>query len=108
MIHRKDLLAMSFYEKSPFTGSEGRMCYRVEKIMQEIPSSESEDASDNAGSDSSGEPKTQKMLQATVWPGPYCYTVTAEEKKIRQTAEFSDEGLEQLVDWMNQQAQNII
>ena len=34
MIKRKDLLALSFYEKSPFTGSEGPMNYRVEKVTQ--------------------------------------------------------------------------
>ena len=86
MIKRGDLLALSFYEKSPFTGSEGPMNYRVEKIM-----AESED----------GE---KKLLQATVWPGPLCFPLADENTKERQSAAFSEEGMEQLVAWMNEKA----
>ena len=93
MIRRKDLLAMSFYEKSPFTGSDGNMNYRVEKITME-ENSENEE-----------EKKSIKLLQATVWPGPFCFTMTADEKKERRTAPFSEEGLNELVDWMNERAQ---
>ena len=65
MIKRKDLLALSFYEKSPFTGSEGPMNYRVEKITQKT-------------ADGDGE---EKLLQATIWPGPLCFSSDRRGKK---------------------------
>ena len=37
MIDRHSLLALNFYKKSPFTGSDGNMRYRVEKIEFPIP-----------------------------------------------------------------------
>lgn len=87
MIQRKDLLALNFYKKSPFTGSDGNMRYRVEKIEQE----------------NGDEAPAQVFLQATVWPGPYAFAKTDESKKVRHKADFSDEGLCELTDWMNQQ-----
>ena len=88
MIKRNDLLALSFYEKSPFTGSEKQMNYRVEKVMSE----------DGA----------QKLLQATVWPGPLCFPLADEAAKKQRRASFSEEGMEELVAWMNEKAQAIL
>ena len=31
MTHREDLLSLGFYERSPYTGSDGLMRYRIEK-----------------------------------------------------------------------------
>ena len=42
MIDRHSLLALNFYKKSPFTGSDGNMRYLVEKIEFPIPDSEDE------------------------------------------------------------------
>lgn len=84
MIQKSDLLALSFYEKSPFTGSEGPMNYRVEKIMCQ-----------------DGQ---EKRLQATVWPGPLCFPLTDDSLKERFEAPFSLEGMEELVKWMNEKA----
>ena len=42
MIDRHSLLALNFYKKSPFTGSDGNMRYRVEKIEFPIPDTEDE------------------------------------------------------------------
>ena len=85
MINRKELLSLNFYKSKPFTGSDGNLRYRVEKI---------EDPSD----------ATQTLLQATVWPGPYAFAKTPDEKKAHHTAAFSEEGLQELVDWMNTQS----
>lgn len=85
MINRKELLSLNFYKSKPFTGSDGKLRYRVEKI---------EDPDD----------ATQTMLLATVWPGPYAFAKTPDEKKAHHTAAFSEEGLQELVDWINTQS----
>ena len=83
MIERKRLLSMGYYaKKAVFTGSDGNKNYRVEQYIPE----ESED----------------KLLKATVWPGPFCFDKTPDDKKQANTAPFSEEGLLQLVDWMNE------
>lgn len=88
MIERKDLLSLNFYESRPFTGSDGKMRYRVEKLLEET--------TDGAS----------PRLQATVWPGPYAFAKTEDEKKTRHTAPFSEDGLQELTEWMNQQQPN--
>lgn len=88
MIKRKDLLTLNFYESSPFTGSDGTMRYRVEKLSEETSDADA------------------PLLQATIWPGPYAFAKTEEEKKTHHTAPFSEDGLQELAEWMNQQRQN--
>lgn len=89
MIVRHDLLDLNFYKKSPFTGSDGTMRYRVERI--EIPQSEE---------------TAIAQLCATVWFGPYAFACTPDEEKTTHTAAFSEQGMTELVDWMNAQNQS--
>ena len=42
-------------------------------------------------------------IETAVWPGPYIFSVTEEEKKTFSELEFSAEGLSQAIDWLNQQ-----
>ncbi|MBD5460351.1 MAG: hypothetical protein HDR26_05335, partial [Lachnospiraceae bacterium] len=42
-----------------------------------------------------------KKLKATVWPEPFCFQVTPEEKKTGKEFPFSEEGVEEAVEWMN-------
>lgn len=82
MIERKRLLSMGYYKKgATFTGSDKNKNYKVEKFKPE----ESEDV----------------IFKATVWPGPLCLDKTDDNLKVVNTAEFSEEGLLELVDWMN-------
>ncbi len=92
MIVRHDLLALNFYKKAAFTGSSDGMRYRVEKI--ELPVEDSED--------------TIVKLQASIWPEPFSYANTDPDKIIRHEADFSEEGLVELVDWMNEEQKNFI
>ena len=64
MIDRHSLLELNFYKKSPFTGSDGNMRYRVEKIEFPIPDTEDE---------------KEVKLQATIWPGPFAFAKKYEE-----------------------------
>ena len=85
MIERKSLLALNFYKSSPFTGSDGNLRYRIEKVQLPIGDGE----------------ETETKLQATVWPGPFAFANTDDEKKTTFMAAFSEEGLQEITDWIN-------
>jgi len=42
-------------------------------------------------------------LKATVWPEPYSYHDTEEEKKVSELFEITEEGFEEAVRWINEQ-----
>ena len=42
-------------------------------------------------------------LEVIIWPEPYCYAKTPEEKKQRKEFPFSAEGVEEAADWLNEQ-----
>lgn len=84
MINRKDLLSLGFYKKSPYTGSDGKMCFRLEKTTVT-------------------EPEEGDRFLATVWKGPFAFAHTTEEK-ITHLEDFTDEGLDKSVDWLNEEA----
>ncbi len=44
----------------------------------------------------------EKKLQVYLWPEPFCFEATLEEKKISELFPFSEEGMEQAIDWMNE------
>lgn len=66
MIMRKDVMPVNFLKKENFTGSDRGMRYRMEKT--------------------DGEEKT--VLTVTVWPEPYGYDATSEEKKRESSLTF--------------------
>lgn len=50
-----------------------------------------------------GEGEKQTALEVIIWPEPYCYAKTPEEKKQRKNFPFSPQGVEEAVDWLNEQ-----
>ena len=80
MINREDILSMEYLKKSEFTGCHKGMRYRLEGVSKE----------------------EGKCLLATVWPEPFNYLKTPEEKKQIAFFAFSEEGMAQAVDWMNE------
>lgn len=80
MIEKSDILPMSFLKKSPFTGSFQGMRYRLEK----------------AGADN------EECLRVILWEGPYSFDATLEEKKESREFAFSDDGICEALDWMNE------
>ena len=82
MIERSRLLSLGYYKKAPsFTGSDGKKCYKIEKFQEE-------------GSE-------EVLFKATIWEGPFSSENTPEENKVSKKAPFTEEGLLELVDWMN-------
>ncbi len=85
MIERNRLLSLGYYAKAPsFTGSDNNKYYKIEKIDEKID-----------------EDNSVRKLKATIWPGPFSSENTPDEKKQSSVADFSEDGLLELVDWMN-------
>ncbi|MBQ7954251.1 MAG: hypothetical protein IJ282_00735 [Lachnospiraceae bacterium] len=79
MISKDDILSMEFLKKSEYTGCHQGMRYRLEQVSVE----------------------DEKMLKATVWPEPLNFIMTPEEEKRSNTFSFSQDGVTDAVDWMN-------
>lgn len=45
--------------------------------------------------------KEEDSLLATIWPEPFAYAATPDEKKESEHFPFSEEGLCQVTDWLN-------
>ena len=43
------------------------------------------------------------IFHAWVWPGPYIFDLTEDSKKLDTTAPFTNEGKQEIVDWINAQ-----
>ena len=82
LIDLSGIVGIPLLKKSRFTGSDNHMCFMLEKRSEEEVT----------------------RLAAVVWPGPYCYDATPEEKKTTELFEFSEDGLKQAVVWMNEQS----
>lgn len=80
MIQRGDILSMEYLKKTEFTACHQGMRYRLEGITDE---------------------EGNKRLKATVWPEPFNFFTTPEEQKTSEIFDFSDDGVQDAVDWMN-------
>ena len=80
MILREDILSMEFLKKSEYTGCHQGMRYRLEGVSTE----------------------EGKQLKATVWPEPFNYFKTPEEKKQSRLFDFAEEGVVDAIAWMNE------
>ena len=85
MIKRGDLFHLSFYKKERFTGSFQGMRYLITKASE----SDASEASD--------------VLRATTYPEPYNYEHTSSEDMTSHDFPFTEEGLDQVCDWLNEQ-----
>ncbi len=89
MIRRSDILSIPFLKKSPFTGSFQGMRYRLAKMEKEE------------------EGQSKALLRAAVWKEPYSFTATPEEQKEYREFAFSEEGICETVDWLNERWQKL-
>lgn len=46
------------------------------------------------------EEEEEKRLQATVWPEPFCFEKTADEKKEAKLFAYTEEGLDEVYQWL--------
>lgn len=82
MLSTDDLLNLEYYKKDTFSGWINGMRFLVKKESQE---------------------DTGDSFHAWLWPGPFIFDLTEDEKKIDFTAPFTEEGKAQVVDWINEQ-----
>ena len=80
MLDVKDVLSIEFYKKSPFHGSYKGIRYRIEK-------NEDEEA---------------LRLKCTTWPEPYSFEATDEKLMEYYYSSFDDEGLRDIVEYINE------
>lgn len=87
MIGKDAILTLQYFNyKGAFTGSYKNMRYHVIKVEKGMENGE----------------KEAKLL-VTVWPGPFAYDHTEEEKKERKEFTFDEEGKSAAIDWLNEQ-----
>lgn len=77
MIQKETFMPLEFFKKSPFYGSLNGMHYRV--LLKE------------------------EHLLAEIWPGPYCYDATPAEQKQSASFAFTQAGILDAIDWLNEQ-----
>ncbi|MCM1184835.1 MAG: hypothetical protein NC337_15815 [Roseburia sp.] len=80
MLTREDFLSLNFVKKEDFTGSHKGMRFMLHQ--------ESADE--------------EKRLKVYVWSEPLGFEATPEEKKLSELFEFSEEGLDRAIAWMNE------
>lgn len=80
MIKREDILSLEYLKKTEYTGCHQGMRYRLEGVT-------------------TGE---EHQIKVTVWPEPFNYFKTPEEQKISSVFAFSEEGVIDVVKWMNE------
>ena len=80
MLTRADFLSLNFVAKEDFTGSHKGMRFMLHKeVIDE-----------------------EKKLKVYVWSEPFCFDVTPDDQKLSELFAFSEEGLAQAIDWMNE------
>lgn len=81
MIDLHGQAGLPYVNRGVYTGSFQGMRYRLRKKEEE----------------------DKKVLEAVIYPEPFCFEKTGEEEKEYQDFPFTDEGFQQAVDWLNKQ-----
>lgn len=81
MLERIDFMPIAYLKKAKYTGSHRGMRFRMEKADQE-----------------DGSP----CLLVTIWPEPYNYDATPKEAKTEETFDFSEQGIQDGIHWLNE------
>lgn len=80
MLTRDDFLSLNFVKKEDFTGSHKGMRFMLHQENVE----------------------EEKKLKVYVWSEPFGFDATPDDKKLSELFEFSEEGLAQAIEWMNE------
>lgn len=85
MLSREDFLSLNFVKKEDFTGSHRGMRFMLHQETVE----------------------EEKKLKVYIWSEPFGFEATPDEEKSSRLFEFSEEGLSQAIDWMNENYEDI-
>ncbi len=83
MIEKETFIVLNIIKKEDFTGSLKGMRYRLSLKKGEIPK--------------------DTCMEVTIWPQPYNFEKTEDDKKEKKEFPFSEEGRVQVVEWLNEQ-----
>lgn len=81
MIDKEKFRLLNYIKKEEYCGSMDGMRYMLRRKEKE----------DGAA------------LETVIWPEPFCYAKTAEEKKQRREFALTSEGVSQAAEWLNEQ-----
>jgi len=84
-VNRADLLRLSFYKKTHYSGSLKGMRFRIEKREEE----------------NEGEEK-KVFFRAWIYPEPYSFDVTDESKKSYRDFPFEEKSLDDIKEWLDE------
>lgn len=76
-VDQETFVPIAFFKKEAYTGSFRGMRYHLQK--------------------------KEEQLEAVIYPGPYCFEATPEEKKTKSRFPFTKEGREAMIGWLNEQ-----
>ena len=85
MLSREDFLSLNFVKKEDFTGSHQGMRFMLHQA----------------------EADDEKKLQVYLWGEPFGFEATPDEQNISRLFAFSEDGLAEAIDWMNEQYETI-
>lgn len=103
MIDLHGQISMAFLKRSRFTGSFRGMRYvlqKAERVAKER--SDGKDEAEGKQPDGKEEGK-ETVLEAVIWPEPYNFEMTGEDKKHGRDFPFREEGLWEAVNWLNEE-----
>lgn len=83
MIDLNGMISLPFLKKAVFTGSHQGMNFMLKKVSE----------------------NDEDKIQAIAWPGPFCFAATQDEKKMAYDTEYSPNGIQDAVRWLNEQYQ---
>lgn len=83
-------ISIPFLKKSRFTGSYLGMRYQLQKSDRVVQEATETEAS-----------KTEPAVLAIIWPEPFNFEVTPDEKKHSREFPFTQDGIWEAVDWLN-------
>lgn len=91
-IKNKDSYGISWYEHAqPYLGSHKGMRFRISRNPMEDVALKPEDQ------------KGEAVFEIIIWPEPFCFEKTPEEKKTRAEFPFNEEGKIAMIEWLNEQ-----
>lgn len=90
MISKDDFKILNFVKLEPYSGSMDGMRYMIKRVPGEM----------TEGSDE----KPKDRLKVTIWPEPFGIQATPEEQKTHEYFELSQDGVEDIADYLNKQA----
>lgn len=76
-VEKEGFVPMAFFKKTAYKGSFRGMRYHLERIGEEF--------------------------EAVIYPEPFCFEATPDEKKSKSRYPFTETGREAMLDWLNEQ-----